>query len=410
MKLNRLSARRAATLRKAGRYLDGGGLCLQIARTGARSWILRFMLHGHAREMGLGAYPDVSLEQAREKARDAREQLRHGIDPIEARRGEKRKRASEAASAITFDEAAEQFIAAMSAGWRNAKHAQQWRNTLKTYASPVIGSLPVREISTEHAIQVLDKIWRAKPETASRVRGRIEAVLAWATVRGYRQGDNPARWHNHLDQHFPARTKVRAVRHHPALPYTKMGDFMQALRAREGVGARALEFVILTACRVSEAVGAKWSEIDFDSATWTVPAERMKAKRQHRVALSDAALAVLRKMQEMKHREFVFPGASLRKPLTIAAPLKVLRDMGRADLTVHGFRSTFRVWSAERTSFPRHVVEAALAHVIGDNAAEQAYLRTDLLDARRPLMQAWAAFCAAPLAEGVVIPIGKAAA
>lgn len=411
----RLTARAAEKKRTPGYHADGDGLYLQVSRTGARSWIFRYRLHGRLRDMGLGPLADVSLEQARDLAKDARELVRRGVDPIEHRIERRRERARAAAEAKTFDECVTAYIDAMKAGWRNAKHQDQWKNTLATYASPAIGDLAVRGVATEDVRRVLDPIWRKKPETASRVRGRIERILDWAVLNGYRdQGPNPARWRGHLANNYPAKAKVQAtvrpVRHHPALPYREAGAFMKALRGREGIAAKALQFIILTAARVSEAVGATWGEIDLDSATWTVPKARMKANRPHRVALSKDAVRLLKSIcpeDARAAKAFVFPGGRLRRPLTIAAPLKVVHDMGRKDITVHGFRSSFRDWAAEQTNFPRQVVEAALAHVLADKT-ESAYLRSDLLERRRPLMEAWAQHCARDVAKGSVVPMRKA--
>lgn len=302
---------------------------------------------------------------------------------------------------MTFDACAAAYIGAHETGWRNAKHRDQWRNTLSTYANPVFGSRPVQAIDVGLVMKALEPIWQTKPETASRLRGRIEAVLDWATVRGYRQGDNPARWRGHLDKLLPARNKIRSVEHHAALPYDETAEFLAMLRSQEGIGARALEFLILTAARTGEVIGAQRDEIDLDEKVWIVPAARMKAGREHRVPLSPAAVAVLERMKESCEGDFVFPGGRRNKPLSNMALLAVLRRMGRGDLTAHGFRSTFRDWAAERTNFPREVAEAALAHTVGDKV-EAAYRRGDLFDKRRQLMEAWARFSAIGKAPEVV--------
>ena len=408
----RLTTRGAAKKRALGYHADGEGLYLQVTGAGARSWIFRYRLHGRLRDMGLGPLADVSLDQARQFAKHARELVRRGEDPIEHRNERRRERARAAAGTKTFDECVAAYIDAMKDGWRNTKHRDQWKNTLATYASPAIGDLPVRDVATEDVRRVLDPIWRKKPETASRVRGRIERILDWATLNGYREeGPNPARWRGHLANNYPPKAKVQAtvrpVRHHPALPYRDVGAFMKESRSRDGIAAASLQFIILTAARVSEAVGATWGEIDLGSATWTVPKARMKANRAHRVALSKDAVRLLKSIcpeEAGAPKAFVFPGGKLRRPLTIAAPLKVLHDMGRKDITVHGFRSSFRDWAAEQTNFPRQVVEAALAHVVGD-ATEAAYLRTDLLDRRRPLMETWAQHCAHVGVKANVVPM-----
>ena len=291
-----------------------------------------------------------------------------------------------AAKLITFDEAARQFIESHQAGWKSDKHAGQWQATLSTYASPVFGKLPVRAVDTGLVMRVLKPLWSTKTETATRVRGRIEAVLSWAKVYGYREGENPAQWRGHLDHLLPKRSKVAEVEHHAALAYDALPDFMRDLRERDGVAALALEFTILTASRTSETLNATWAE--FDNALWIVPAERMKGGREHRVPLCERAIAIVREMETVKRGDYVFPGARRGRPLSNMAMTLALRRMGRGDLTVHGFRSTFRTWSAERTNYPREVVEAALAHVIGDKT-EAAYQRGDLLEKRRRLMDAW---------------------
>jgi integrase len=354
--IGRLSAVALPKL-KAGMHPDGGGLYLQVTEGGARTWIYRFMLHGRAREMGLGPLHIVTLAEAREKAREARKLRHEGIDPIEARRAQRSEERLAAATVMTFKECAERYIDAHKAGWRNPKHAAQWPSTLATYVYPVFGDLPVQAVDVGLVTKALEPIWQTKPETASRVRGRIESVLDWATVRGYRKGDNPARWRGHLDKLLPARAKVREVVHHAALPYAEMYDFVAALREQEGVGARALEFLILMATRTGEVIGARWDEFDLSEKLWIVPGARMKASKEHRVPLSGQALAIIEgmKAQCVNDHEFVFPGIRPRKPLSNMAMLKVLQRMGRADLTAHGFRSSFRDWAAERTSFPHQV-------------------------------------------------------
>jgi integrase len=351
--------------------------------------------------MGLGSH--ISLDLARQKATAARAMLAEGIDPIDARVAQNQKQALEQARSKTFAECAEAYIKAYRAGWRNAKHGAQWEATLNTYAAPVFGSLPIQGIDTVLVMKVLEPIWNEKTETASRVRGRIEFVLDWAKVRGYRAGENPARWRGHLDKLLPRRSKVTKVEHHAALPYADAGVFMRELRAREGTAPRALEFLILTAARVSEAVNAKWEEIDLKRRLWVVPADRMKGGREHRIPLSDAAVKLLKGQAEKKQSDFVFPGWRSNKPLTGAACLKLLHDMNRPALTVHGFRSTFRDWCAEQTNYPREIAEAVLAHVVS-NKAEAAYQRGDLLERRRLLMQAWADYCGRGK-SGKVVPL-----
>jgi integrase len=404
----RLTGLRVEKERKAGLYPDGDGLYLQVT-TGAddaprKSWLFRFRLHGRReRRMGLGAYPGVSLQEARDSASAAYKLCRAGIDPIEARRLDRTAAAVAEAKSMSFDECAKRYIASHSAGWRNIKHAQQWPSSLAAYVSPVFGKLPVQEIDTALVMKALDPIWPSKPETASRVRGRIEAILDWAKANDYRSGENPARWRGHLDKLLPKRSKVRKVKHHAALPYGEIGGFMLALRERETTAAQALEFTILTAARTGETIGAQWPEIDPAGKVWTVPAERIKGGREHRVPLSDAALSIVKKMSAIRQNDFIFPGAR-SATLSDMAFRRVLQRMDRDDLTAHGFRSTFRTWAAEVTSFPREVVEAALAHVVGDKV-EAAYQRGDMFEKRRKLMDAWAAYCARPAQTGTVIDL-----
>jgi integrase len=305
-----------------------------------------------------------------------------GIDPIEARRAQREQKSLDAAKSMTFDACAAAYIDAHKAGWRNEKHFDQWSNTLNTYAGPVFGSLPVQAVDVGLVMKALEPIWQTKSETASRVRGRIESVLDWATVRGYRKGDNPARWRGHLDKLLPPRSKVRKVEHHPARPHDELANFVAMLRRQEGIASRALEFLILTATRTGEVIGARWDEIDLGEKVWVVPAARMKAGREHRVPLSAAAVAILEQMQEVREGDFVFPGGKRGKPLSNMAMLAVLKRIDRGDLTNHGFRSSFRDWAAERTNFPREVAEMALAHTVGDKV-EAAYRRGDLFQKRR---------------------------
>ena len=337
-----------------GLHSDGGGLYLNVGRGGSRSWIMRYMLDGKAREMGLGSVNAVSLPEARQKAQDARKQLAAGVDPITARDSVREAQKLEAAQAITFDECADAYIASHRAGWKNPKHAQQWTNTLRTYASPVIGKLTVQSIDTPQLLTALQPIWTTKTETAHRVRGRIEQILDWAKVMKYRTGENPARWRGHFDHLLPPRGKVKKVRHHPALPYRELPAFMIQVRAMKGLSARALEFTILTAARTNEAISARWDEIDFNGKMWTVPADRMKAERDHRVPLSDAAIAALK--AQPKQADQIFPGGTRRAPhMSNMAMLVLLARMGRDDLTVHGFRSTFKDWARECTNYPNEV-------------------------------------------------------
>jgi integrase len=327
-----------------------------------------------------------------------------GIDPIEARSAERSDRKLEAARAMTFDACAAAYIDAHKSAWHNAEHRDQWRNTLNSYASPIFGSQPVQAVDVGLVMKAVEPVWNTKPETASRLRGRIEAVLDWATVRGYRKGENPARWRGHLDKLLPARGKVRKVEHHPALPYLQLPVFISDLRAQEGVAAQALEFLILTAARTGEVIGARWDEVDLSDRVWVVPAARMKARREHRVPLAAEAVSILEHLQQARESDFVFPGGKKAQPLSNMAMLALLRRMGRGDLTAHGFRSSFRDWAAERTSFPREVAEMALAHSVGDKV-EAAYRRGDLFAKRRQLTEAWARFCRATQAPAKVVPI-----
>ncbi|WP_018263341.1 tyrosine-type recombinase/integrase [Methylobacterium sp. WSM2598] len=379
-----------AKLKSPGMYGDGNGLWLQIT-PGGKSWIFRFTLHGRAREMGLGSSAIYSLAEARERAVACRKLVNEGIDPIEARREKRRDTALDSAKSITFKECAEAYIRAHAAGWRNPKHAAQWTATLANYAYPVFGELPVAAVDTALVMRVLEPIWTTKTETASRVRGRIESVLDWAKTRNHREGENPARWRGHLQNLLPKRSKVQKVQHFPALPYDEIGPFLSQVRGLGGVAPRALEFVILTACRTGEVIGARWIEINLNERIWTIPAERMKAGREHRAPLSDAALAVLEPLRAAGG-DYVFPGSRRGKPLSNMAMLELLKRIKREDLTVHGFRSTFRDWAAERTNFPREVAEAVLAHTL-ENKVEAAYRRGDLFEKRRELMDEWAEWC-----------------
>jgi integrase len=392
---------------KPGRHADGGGLHLLVKPSGARSWVFRFMLKGKSRDIGLGpaGQGGMSLADARDEAAALRLKVKGGIDPLEERqRAEAIAKATEQAArvaGVTFREMAETHIAANRDSWRNAKHKQQWENTLKTYAYPVIGDLPVAEVDTPHVLKVLEPIWREIPETASRLRGRIETVLDSAKARGYRQGENPARWRGHLAQILPARTKLSRG-HHRAMPYDAIPAFVEQLQEREAVAALALEFAILTAARTGEVIGAEWAEVDLAKAVWTVPAERMKAGKEHRVPLSPRAMEILEQTKQLGGKH-LFPGAG-RAKLSGMAMAMLLRRM-KQDVTVHGFRSAFRDWAAECTGYSHEVAEMALAHTIG-NAVERAYRRGDMFEKRRRLMADWATYCAMGVpAAGNVKPI-----
>lgn len=402
---NKLTAAHLRT-KEPGLHADGGGLFLQVTLgvdgSPRRSWLCRVRVPGgKVRTLGLGRAADLTLQQARAKSAEYRSLAHQGIDPREheeaARAAEAAREAEERARAMTFEQAARAYIAAHETSWKNVKHRKQWSATLEAYAFPAFGTASVGSVDRAMVLQVLDPLWRQKTETASRLRGRIEAVLDWATVRGLRSGENPARWRGALDKVLPARAKVQRPKHHAAMPYEQAPAFMASLEARRGAGADCLRFLILTAARYGEAAGARWREIDLAAATWTVPAERMKAGRAHRAALSDAAMDLLRDRAAKHGREpdaLVFasdtrPGGQL-SDMTLSAILR------RSDqpFTVHGFRSTFRDWAAECTNFPREVCEAALAHANADKV-EAAYRRSDLFEHRRRLMQAWANFLAA---------------
>lgn len=359
--------------------------------------------------MGLGPLHTIGLAEAREKAQECRKLRLQRVDPIEARKSGQIEAKLAAASAIIFRECAERYIEAHRAGWRSEKHASQWPTTLGSYVYPIFGDLPVQAIDVGLVMKALEPIWHAKPETANRVRGRIEAVLDWAASRGYRQGENPARWRGHLENLLPKRSKIRRVEHHPALPYQEIGAFMAELRRQDGIAARALEFTILTASRTGEVVGARWDEINRAERIWTIPAERMKSGREHRVPISGAALTIVDAMAEVRQGKFVFPGNTATQPLSNMAMLMLLRRMNRPDLTVHGFRSTFRDWAAERSAFAAEVAEMALAHTVAD-AVERAYRRGDLFQKRQQLAEAWASYCNSSPSGGEVIPIRAAAA
>jgi integrase len=400
-----LTAKAVAGLRAPGKHRVSRNLYLQVTDAGARSWLFRFMRNGRPRWHGLGSFDLVSLAEARDKAIERRKMLRDGVDPIEHERGQKMQALLATASTMTFRECGEAYIRAHEASWRNPKHRQQWPNTLETYVYPVIGPLPVQAVDVGLVTKILEPIWQEKPETASRVRGRIETVLDWATARGYRHGDNPARWRGHLDQLLPKKTKVRKVRHQPAMPYLTVPDFMARLRAQTSISARALEFTILGTVRTNETIHATWDEIDLSERVWSIPGRRMKSEKDHRVPLSDRALEILQSLPREQGNPHLFIGARKGKGLSDMAMLELLRGMDGNGFTVHGFRSSFRDWCAEQTNYPRELAEAALAHVLKDKT-EAAYQRGDLFEKRRKLMRAWAGYCASPpRAAGDVVAI-----
>jgi integrase len=409
--VSKLSAVSVKNATRRGYYSDGGGLYLQVGPTGSKSWVFRYKDGGKLYEMGLGALHTVGLAEARTRARQCREHRLDGLDPLAVKRAARQQAQLDAAKEMSFAACAEGYINAHRAGWRNEKHRDQWPNTLATYVYPVFGTLPAQAIDTALVMKAVEPIWTEKPETASRVRGRIEVILDWATARGFRAGENPARWRGHLDKLLPRKTKVRRVKHHAALPYREIGAFMADLRHPEGIGARALEFAILTAARTGEVIGARWDEFDLAVRLWAVPSGRMKAGKEHRCPLSDAAIAIVTDMRKVHHDDpgslsgtgFVFPGGRAGQPISNMAMTMTLRRMGRGELTVHGFRSSFRDWAAERTGFPAEVAEMALAHTVADKV-EAAYRRGDLFQKRRQLMDAWAKFCATlPRDSGQVV-------
>jgi integrase len=405
--INRLSHRKVETLKIPGMHSDGGGLYLQVTQgsegTPRKSWLFRYAVDGRERQMGLGPLSDVPLAEARDRASAARELRRAGKDPIAEREVSRAEAGLVAAKTVSFDECAAAYISAHRAGWRNVKHGSQWTNTIAAYCSPVFGKLPVRLVDVGLVMQAIEPLWTEKPETAGRVRGRIERILDWAKVRGYRNGDNPARWRGHLDHLLPARGKIRKVRHHAALPYAELPPFMVQLKNREAVAARALELAILTATRTGEVIGAKWGEFDLERRVWTIPADRMKSGREHRVPLSDAAREVVRHMRVIRQNDYIFPGER-RDALSNMALLMLLRRMGRPEITAHGFRSTFRDWVEEQTDTPRAVAEMALSHTVG-NAVEAAYRRGDLFEKRKTLMEKWAKFCSEIAARHAVVAL-----
>jgi integrase len=417
--ISKLTAISIPRIKEPGLHPDGNGLYLRVKVDGRKTWVFRFMLHGKAREMGLGALNALSLADARSKAAACRKQISEGIDPIAARDAATAKAQLEAARVQTFRQCAEAYIEANKPGWRNAKHAAQWETSLETYAYPIIGHLAVQDVDVTLVLKVLEqkkpkwegkKFWEATPETANRIRNRMECVLDWANAREYRRGENPARWRGHLENLLPSKRKLKGVKHHAALPYDEVCDFLKALRQQQGMGVDAFEFLILTAARTSEVTGARWREFDLKKNVWTIPAERIKGGREHRVPLSTRALEILKQLPFSENKDgFVFPGRNIHKPLSKMGLISILNRMGRRDITVHGFRSSFRDWAAEQTHYPREIVEIALAHVSGDRV-ELAYRRSDLFEKRQKLMDAWARYCLTPKTEkeaGKILKIGQ---
>jgi integrase len=391
-RLREITVKRAT---KPGLYSDGAGLYLRVGPTGAKAWVFRYRRDGKLHDLGLGPLHTIGLAAARQRAQKCREQRLDGIDPLEAKRAGRAAARLEAAKAMTFADCAVAYITAHQAGWSNPKHRQQWPSTLAAYAYPVFGALPVQAVDTALVMKVLEPLWQNRTETASRLRGRIESVLDWARTRDYREGENPARWRGHLENLLPRKSRVKPVEHLAALPYAEIAPFIAELRRREGVAASGLEFLILTATRVSEVAGATWDEINRQERLWTIPASRMKARREHRIPLSDAAMAIVERMAVAAQRRKVFPDANSKTLLA------VLRELRPGNVTVHGFRSSFRDWAAERSGFPAEVAEMALAHQVG-SAVEQAYRRSDLFARRRQLADVWAAFCNGESGSAVV--------
>jgi integrase len=390
-----LTLKQVAAKLAPGRYGDGHGLYLQVGPNGNKSWLFRYEVAGRERWMGLGSVATWNLGEARDRAREQRQLIDRGVDPLAARTAEKAAKALEAAKLITFADAADQYYAAHEASWSNAKHRQQFKNTLADYVLPKIGRLSVASIDTGEVLKCIEPIWKTKTVTANRVRGRIESVLDWATVRGYRKGDNSARWKGHLSEVLPAVGKVARTAHHAAMPYAELPAFMAKLAEAQGVPARALEFLILTAARTSEVLKAVWSEFDLNAKVWTIPAARMKAGVDHRVPLSDRAVALLEALP--REAEFVFVGARAGTSIVFAMSRCLKRITANGE-TVHGFRSTFSDWAHETTGYSNHVIEQALAHAVG-NAVERAYRRGDMFDKRRRLMADWARYCSTPAVE-----------
>jgi integrase len=410
--IHKLTALRVQRARKRGRYGDGGSLYLQVTEDGHRSWVLRYKRGGRERWMGLGPLSLVSLAEARALAVEARKQLHAGTDPLAHRQAERQQAAIAAAKSITFNAATAAYLEAHRDEWRNARHAKQWASSLEAYAAPVIGNLPVQAIDTSLVLRVLQPIWATRTETASRLRGRIESVLSWSTVHGYRTGDNPARWKDHLDHLLPSRSKVREVQHLAALPFSELPAFMLELRQVDTIPARALEFLILTATRTGDLVGQasddkppmRWSHVDLTARTWTI--RKTKTGKTHVVPLSDAAMAVLQHLLPLRQKpdDVVFPGTRSGAAINPGTMLKTLRAMGRASITAHGFRATFRTWAGDRTTFPKDVIEAALTHVIADDV-EAAYRRGSFFDKRRRLMDAWSRYASSAPASATVVPL-----
>ncbi len=377
---------------KKGLHAVGGvaGLHLQVTKSGARTWILRASIGDKRRDIGLGGYPDVSLAEARDKARIARTQIEQGIDPVQVKKDTRNALRAAKAAEITFEKSAKDYIKAKKEEWKNKKHIKQWESTLEQYAYPVIGTMQVKDVELSHIVKILEPIWKTKTETAVRLRGRLESVLDWAAVRQYRSQENPARWKGYLDKILASPNKIKTINHFKALPPKGVGAFISKLREQEGTGARALEFLVLTAARSGEVRGATWQEINLKEKLWIIPAQRMKAKKEHRVPLCKRALEILKELPRFKNENIVFaaPRGGVLSDMALTA---VTRRM-KIDAVPHGFRSTFRDWVAEETNYPNEVAEMALAHTI-ESKVEAAYRRGDLFEKRRRMMDEWEEFC-----------------
>ncbi|MEJ1357885.1 MAG: integrase arm-type DNA-binding domain-containing protein [Candidatus Sedimenticola sp. (ex Thyasira tokunagai)] len=395
--IDKLTAAKVRQENKPGWYADGAGLYLQVSPTLSKSWVYRYQVGGKERRHGLGRYSEndtqrgLTLNKARKAAKACRDLRDNGTDPIDHKRQQEALKALADVKGMTFKDCADKYIESHRRGWKSPKHAQQWENTLATYAMPTIGALSVKDVDVGLVLQVLEAIWHEKPETATRVRQRVESVLDWATARGYRKGENPARWKGHLDKLLPKRSKVQKVKHHKAMPYMDVSEYYIDLLTHETMAARALSFIILTGVRSSEAREAAWSEIDLEAGVWVIPAERMKSGRSHRVPLTDEAVSLLEKVKPFSRDGLVFPGMKRNHSISAAALRKHFKDQ-HPTLTIHGFRSSFRDWCAEQTNYPRELAEAALAHSLRDQT-EAAYQRGDMLERRRKVMEAWAVYC-----------------
>jgi integrase len=403
--LHRLSNLKVERAKQPGMYADGGGLYLRVAEGGSKQWIYRYTTNGHNRDMGLGPVRLLTLTEARERARAAGKLRLDGIDPIAYKHAQRGAAIVAAAGVKTFKECAEGFIRDNEKKWTHPKHRRDWERTLVRLVFPTLGNLPVASIDTPLVLKVIKPLWERVPETASRVRGRIEAVLGWATVHHYRTGDNPARWRQHLEHALPSRSEISKIEHHAAMPYTQVASFVDALRKDTSTAARCLEFITLTAARLGEATGATWNEINLGARTWTIPAERMKAGKEHKVPLSDPAIAVLKTMREIRQSDYVFPGFKPGQPIGADALRELIKKLAGADVTIHGMRSVFRDWTADCTSFPNELAEMALSHTI-PSAVEKAYRRGSMFERRRRLMDMWGAFCGRLSGVGKVVAIG----